>query len=347
MNRIISIISIGLSTLECGAQTTVSLNSSARITPNGPVTLAEIATVTGAEADTIGSIQILNRAVPPSPETPWTEIDLGTVRRVLESENINMGRTVLRGTTCTARFIPTERPPAPPTANAALPATPSSTPPADPGQPTIRDYIASSLGRLYRVQADDLRLSFDARDRQLLASSPGARRVSIEPTASGDSASMTVRVWQYDGDRQARTDAVSVRVLVRREVLTASASIDRGLAIDQTLLNHAEQWLSPAASTPATLEEAAGRIARMRITAGQVITRELVESPFVAQKGDLIEVHCLCGNVQVKASRARAQDKARDGEMVLLKLEGAGKTFRARMSGVGRAVLVVNDGADQ
>jgi flagella basal body P-ring formation protein FlgA len=158
---------------------------------------------------------------------------------------------------------------------------------------------------------------------------------------------MTVRVWQYLGDRQVAADALSVRVLIRRSVLTASASIDRGQPIEATLLNHAEQWLSPAANTPATEEEAAGRTARARITAGQVITRELVESPFVVQKGDLIEVHCLCGTVQVKASHARAQDKARDGEMVQLKLEGSTRSFQARMNGIGKAIMVLDDGISQ
>lgn len=325
------------------AQTTVSLNASALVAANAPIRLADIAAVTGPEQATLGEITIIERAPAPGAAAPWVRIDLGTVRRVLEIEKVNMGRTVLRGSVCTAR-IAAEPAPAPlrPEANPAAVPAPA---PSAPSGPTIRAYIAASLARLYRVQPEDLRLSFDARDQAILDSTPGTNRVSVEPTASGSSGAMTVRTRQYAGDHQVRTDGVSVRVLIRRAVLTASASIERGRPIDPAALNQTEQWLSPAASTPATIEEASGRTARLRISAGQVITRELLESPYVIQKGDMVEVHCLSGAIQVKASRARAQEKARDGDMVTLKLEGASKTFRARMDGAGKAVLVLDDGA--
>jgi flagella basal body P-ring formation protein FlgA len=212
-----------------------------------------------------------------------------------------------------------------------------------PGAPKVREYISASLASLYHAKVDDLRLSFDARDQPLLNSSPAGRRISVEPTGTGGSGTMTVRVRQYAGDREVSSDAVSVRVLIRRDVVTTSTSIERGQTIDSAMLNRAEQWLSPAAATPALHAEASGRTARVRIGGGQTITRDMVESPYVVQKGELVEVHCLCGAVQVKASRARAQDKARDGEMVLLKLEGAAKTFQARMNGPGKAVMILED----
>jgi flagella basal body P-ring formation protein FlgA len=55
-------------------------------------------------------------------------------------------------------------------------------------------------------------------------------------------------------------------------------------------------------------------------------------------------VHVLSGSVTVRA-KARAMSNARDGELVQLKLEGSDRPLTARMSGRGRAVMVVDEPA--
>jgi flagella basal body P-ring formation protein FlgA len=120
--------------------------------------------------------------------------------------------------------------------------------------------------------------------------------------------------------------------------------IDRRQQLTAEILTTSEQWLSPGAGAPCTLEQAVGSVARGRINAGRVITPDLLLAPIAVRRGDLVPVHCLSGNVRVEV-KARALADARDGEMVELRIDGAKNSFSARMTG-GKAVMLVNTGAE-
>ncbi len=78
--------------------------------------------------------------------------------------------------------------------------------------------------------------------------------------------------------------------------------------------------------------------ARRNIAAGSVVRVDSLEPPIACERGDLVKVHCVSGGIVVKAW-ARAQGQARDGEMVELLMTGSKKSFQARMTGLGVAVM--------
>lgn len=65
-----------------------------------------------------------------------------------------------------------------------------------------------------------------------------------------------------------------------------------------------------------------------------------VESPIAAKRGEIVYVDCLSGRLVVKV-RARAVGTVREGEIAELKIDGGDGSFFARMSGKGRAVMLV------
>ncbi|VAX36374.1 hypothetical protein MNBD_PLANCTO03-1779, partial [hydrothermal vent metagenome] len=75
-----------------------------------------------------------------------------------------------------------------------------------------------------------------------------------------------------------------------------------------------------------------------KIPAGTMIRAEALEPPVAAERGDLVKVHCISGGIVVKAW-ARAQARAFEGEFVELRMTGSDKTFQARMTGRGAAVM--------
>ncbi|MCA9292865.1 MAG: flagella basal body P-ring formation protein FlgA, partial [Phycisphaerales bacterium] len=56
------------------------------------------------------------------------------------------------------------------------------------------------------------------------------------------------------------------------------------------------------------------------------------------RRGDLVQVHCLSGGLVVRG-RGRAMANGRVGELIECKLEGAERSFLARVDGPGRVVM--------
>src|SRR5690606_31558235 len=150
------------------------------------------------------------------------------------------------------------------------------------GPATVRTHIAARLAHLFGVAPEDLRLRFRAEDAALLEMRTAGRRVDVQPAASAASARMPLRVYVYTGDRIAATGGVTVEVMVRREVVTATGPVERGQVIGPGQVSVAARWLEPNAKTPATLEQicaGGGAVARSRIDAGEVVTLDMLEPP--------------------------------------------------------------------
>jgi flagella basal body P-ring formation protein FlgA len=169
--------------------------------------------------------------------------------------------------------------------------------------------------------------------------------VDVQPTAGGASARTPVNVFIYEGDRLAQTRLVGTRALVNRVVVTARAPITRSQAISSDMVEVARQWVPPNTKLSATLDQVVGQIASRPIATGAIVTTADITAPVVCKRGDIVWVHVLSGGMSVKA-KARAMAQARDGERVQLKLDGSDRTFTARMSGPGKAVMITDDAAD-
>ncbi len=278
-------------------------------------------------------------------------ISVSQVRGAMDAAKVSWARTTLRGSNCRVTAAAGDVGGTLPPAKVAPKAAPTSAvpQPVDAGDAgTIRGAIAARLAALYGVAMDDLRLAFDTPDEAFLSQTTGNgaadRRVDIQPAAGGASARVPVNVFIYDGDRLSQTRLVATRALVNRTVVTARAPITRSQPISSDMVEVGHQWLPPNTKLSATLEQAVGQIASRPIATGAIVTTADVTAPVVCKRGDIVWVHVLSGGMSVKA-KARAMAQARDGERVQLKLDGSDRTFTARMSGVGKAVMVTDDPA--
>jgi flagella basal body P-ring formation protein FlgA len=309
--------------------------------------IADIDPPTSPEGGRIGQVVVAKFDA----SAGFVTISVSHAREAMDKAGVSWAKTTLRGSSCrvtSGAAGPVAASPEPLTTKAA----PSSAVPqpmdvADAG--TVRGAIAERLAGLYGVAMEDLRLAFDTPDEAFLSQATtngqGTRRVDVQPTSGGASARTPVNVFIYDGDRLTQTRLVSTRALVNRAVVTARAPIMRSQPISPDMVEASRQWLAPNAKPSATPDQVVGQVASRPIATGAVVTSADITAPVVCKRGDIIWVHVLSGGMSVKA-KARAMAQARDGERVQLKLDGSDRTFTARMSGPGRAVMVTDDAPD-
>src|SRR3954462_5368706 len=99
VQRLAAIVAIGPAFFP-GADT-IALKSFMRVPPGVPVTLADVADLSGTEAEGLGSVVVLVAAPAPGAAA---SVDLAQIRRVLEGQpKLNMGRLTISGTSCSVR----------------------------------------------------------------------------------------------------------------------------------------------------------------------------------------------------------------------------------------------------
>jgi flagella basal body P-ring formation protein FlgA len=88
------------------------------------------------------------------------------------------------------------------------------------------------------------------------------------------------------------------------------------------------------------LEEVVGRMSRRPLREGLPVFRSDLIEPFQVQRGDLVDVTAIAGAAQLHTS-AISEAQGRQGEMITLKNARSGKTFRARIEGKDKALVLV------
>lgn len=88
------------------------------------------------------------------------------------------------------------------------------------------------------------------------------------------------------------------------------------------------------------LAEVIGRVPRRAISAGAPVLRSELAEAFQVQRGEHVAVTVLSGAAQVELE-AVAETSGRQGDLVTLTNPRSGKTFRARIEGKGRALVLV------
>jgi flagella basal body P-ring formation protein FlgA len=304
------------------------------------LTLSDIADITGPELSRLGAIRIIDVSAAAKRNVPRVSVSMSQVRELLEAEGVNLGRIELSGTGCeielpakAAQVVSRTKEP-----RASEPRVPQAVDMTGPA--TMRTRIAARIAGLLNVTTDDLRLLFDDADEALLNDPVGGRRVDIQPASGAASGRVPVQITAYDGDRVVLSRMVSAGVLVKRRVVTATQSVERGEPLSPEHYEISDRWVPPSSKVSVDEDKLRSAVASGRLQAGQVIGTGDVGQPIVCKRGDIIYVHALSGGITVKA-KARAMSAARDGEMVQLKLDGSDRVFSARMSGAGRAVLLV------
>jgi flagella basal body P-ring formation protein FlgA len=90
----------------------------------------------------------------------------------------------------------------------------------------------------------------------------------------------------------------------------------------------------------ASAAEVIGRVPRSVTPAGSAIKMASLETPAEITRGDVVNVEVINGAARISLE-ARASTSGRLGQSIQLQNQSSGKTFRATVSGSGRAVLVI------
>lgn len=332
--------------------TNIALRASAAMQADRGLTLRDVATVSGPEADRLGAVVVL--AQPRAGE----RVDVAMVRRALEAApgGVNWARVAISGAGCAIRA---GEPDAPIESNDARTARSTETrqnaadlaAPALPG--SVREAVQLRLASLYDVDAGDVQLRFvrggDARATVALLDSdvPEGQDLRVTPMTTANGSRASLRLDFYAADRLARTADLIADVTVRRNVFSATRTIERDEPLNADDLVKELRWMPAADPAALPADQIVGAQARRRIAAGKAITREDVQQPLATQRGEIVWVHTVKGGVVVKA-KARAMGSARVGELVQLQLDGRrnAQKFSARMSEKGIAVMNLDAASD-
>ncbi|MBK7404627.1 MAG: flagellar basal body P-ring formation protein FlgA [Phycisphaerales bacterium] len=318
------------------AQNTLALRRTARISPGAPLVVADIATVSGPDAESLARVVIAeDPAAQPRDARGWIEIELESVRARLKQElGLPAGMIAMSGSRCDVQIV---APAAAPARDTAL------TKPSGPAGAeslvsltTVRGAIANELVRLLRAPASDLRLEFEAADAQTLDTSLTGRTVEIAAVGSSERMPFAVVLHEANGRSLRRT--VRVGVLVRRQVATAGRTVERGSTLTPEDVSVDERWLRPG--DPAVGPGAAiGSVARRRIGPGDLLTGQMIEPPIVVHKGDRVYVKVLLNNMVMRRIAVATEDGAGGQSIEFAAVSDSRQRFRATVVERGEAVV--------
>ncbi|MFO0834676.1 MAG: flagellar basal body P-ring formation chaperone FlgA [Phycisphaerales bacterium] len=308
------------------AQDSIRVRESVERASPGPITLADVAEISGEDAGKLGGIVVVSNA-----GAGESTISVETIRGLLESrDDVNWGRLELRGGSCRVWVGKPE---------AAKPKAPAARvgkePLPIPDGPIVRRLIEERIVAALRVPAADVKLTFEDRDAELLNTSTLGRASDI--ALVGSSPEQPISVTLYEGDKIAASGSVRVGVRVRRMAAVLSDDLKRGEEISAAKVTGEERWL-PHTVDCVSVEDAMGRVAKAALPQGKVLEASDVQAPLVVKKGELVRVHCVNGSFVLKTT-ARAMGDGRLGELVTLQPVGSARTFQARMDAPGIAVL--------
>ena len=341
--RIAQILPALLSAVCAHAQNTVELRSSVRLGPDQPITLNDVATLSGpllqAMGETVieinGTAMNSNEGTRPSEVGGWLRIGEESIRTALRGVLGDRADLVLiRGSVCHLRRV---QPEADRSQTAQLTQAvveqPDATSVVD--LETVRGRIARRIAILLDTEPASLRLRFNERDDQLLNTLVHRRVVDIRPTAMGARLPMSVKV--FEGSRIIVEGVTQVEVDVKRSVAVVARPVARNSIVVADDLTRDTQWLR-ADATVVKYEDALGRVARGPMSPGSVVRTSDVHSAVLIRRGDLVNVDVVAGTVVVTIE-ARAKQDGREGEQIELEFkDDRTRTLMATVHGAGRAV---------
>lgn len=310
------------------AQGVVTLRPVARLEIGLPVTLGDVATLTG-EAEALAGLVLIESPMDEAGADRRLSVTLASVREALtRSAGFAGGRVTIRGESC--RVI-LRAAPAP-----SEPSAGEMTVEPKPGTLglSVRDHVEARLRLTLGVDAEHLQLTFSEKDAALLASPTAGWTVDVQPV--GSSATMPMRITMYDEAGNIRDETVRVGVRVLREVVRTTRALRRGSALTPEDYEVDSAWLAP--DVPYIEPMAAGTIRLRRSTgAGEMLTAAHAEQAEVVGRGEIVSVHVISGTI-VMRSPARALEAGRIGDVIELEPLQGGGVFTAEVKAAGRVV---------
>ncbi len=288
------------------AQVQVQLHKAISVSDVTCLTLGDIADISGTNTVHLSTLAIPRDLGTTAGDNRLIHID--ELRKFMStSRDVNFGAIALSGQSVRIRRV-MDTPPPVKTVSHAQPAHPA------PSGTSIRDVIPTRIALERNVSVDDLRVTFNDADREVLDASLEGRSWSITPTGESDNLPLQVRI--YSNDQLVLAKSIRVRVEAKKEVAIALRAIRKGELIDPTLVKAETRWL-PQSIQAASPNTVIGKAARSQIGADSIIETRDAEEPIVVRKGERIVIDCVVDGVLVR-STMRAGSNARVGDVIVV-----------------------------
>jgi len=326
----------------------IVLRSAARV-PAGAATLAlkDVAELTGEYANSLGDVVVLQLAGPPR----VIELSVQDIRAMLDKAGVHWGKINLHGGRVVIRPRVSSSVEAPIAMQAVSLHLPKSETREDARtnehqlvsefahDRTVRGAIGRHIVKGLHMRPEDVKLAFDARDKELLDTADSAYRIEVEAVSSlrSDRIQMVVRLWSEL--RIAQNASMTVLPLVRTNAVVAAQDLSQGTKLTAAELALAEQWVSPSRSGWFTsIAELNDRVLERSVTKGDRISPKQLRKDVIIQRGDRAIVRCLIGGIVI-SMEVEARQEGAEGDMIEFRKLGERETFFATITAPGEAVM--------
>ncbi len=133
---------------------------------------------------------------------------------------------------------------------------------------------------------------------------------------------------------------VRIKPLTRSRVLVARAALPAGtrVRVEDVVTTETERTGSP--DQMGSPEEAAGKVLRRSLAAGEPVRRGALSEPRAIDRGQAVRLTVRSGQAQLSVDCV-AESGGRAGDRILLRNPSSGVKFKAEVTGAGRAVIAL------
>ncbi len=316
-----------------GESSTITLRSTVLVGTGQPVTLADVAVLTGDEAKRLADTAIDLTAVNADP-AGWRKIDAQGVREALESANPLWGAVQLRGGPCYVRSVAHD-----PQLVEESTDHPNLDRPAAPG--TVRELAEQWIAGVFKAPLRDVEVRWVSATEGLLDHTTTKLLPLIDD--AGRSNRMSLRISLYDADANVVVEGEArAEVRIRRDVAVLTRDVRKRRILTEGDVRIERQWTDATAS-PADTSAIVGREAAMNLKAGGVVGASDVHTSVAIKRGDRVQVRIITPTVTATLL-ARALSDGRPGETIEFESIAPSRSdrmrFDARVENAGSAVAV-------
>ncbi len=163
-------------------------------------------------------------------------------------------------------------------------------------------------------------------------------RASLPP---GGATSVLWRGFVRYGSQHRFAIWARVKVAVRSTRIVATQNLSAGHRIEASQVRVEPGETFPSSQPAPSMDQVLGLVPRRSITAGAVLTQNLLDTPKEVERGDVVAVEVHSGGARL-ALEGRAQNSGRRGDAIPIRNLATGKSFSARVAGKDRVVLTTD-----
>ncbi|MBS0187471.1 MAG: flagellar basal body P-ring formation protein FlgA [Planctomycetes bacterium] len=330
----------------------IVLRSSVRLDAQSPVTLRDVATLSGSDAEALGTLVV--REAQKGAKPGEATISLDELRSTLNAAktDIRWGKIALSGDNCTIRLVDLapaaeEAPAAEPVSVRPVqkaPAGPTWRVVADMQDESLRAAIGHRLANFIKAEAADVRIAFYDQDAKLLDTPATGRVLDIQPTGLGAIVPVVLRV--FEGEKVVAAGTVRVRIEQKLDVVGASKALHRGDIVSKADIFSESRW-TPPGDRLASESSVLGSVVKNRLQPGELFLDGDTEAAILVKRGDIVNIACVSGSI-VMNTKARALANAKENDVIeFAPLRNTKSKVVARVVSPGQAVIAAEQGDDQ